>query len=67
MFGRLPREFGTVQVDQCTVTDLAAWLREREIMRDLLKQQQLRAQQRMKIQADKHRTERTFAVDDTVY
>jgi hypothetical protein len=43
MFGRLPREFGTVQVDQFTVTDLAAWLREREIMHDLLKQQLLRA------------------------
>jgi hypothetical protein len=36
MFGRLPLEFGTVQVDQCTVTDLAAWLREREIMRVFL-------------------------------
>jgi hypothetical protein len=35
-------------------------------MRDLLKQQLLRAQQRMKIQADTHRTERTFAVGDTV-
>jgi transposase InsO family protein len=67
LFNRLPREFGTIQVDQCQVTDLAAWLREREIVWELLKQQLIRAQQRMKHQADKHRTEREFAVGDHVF
>jgi ribosomal protein L21E len=67
MFDRLPREFGTLQVDQTTVTDLAAWLKERDIMRELLKQQLFRAQQRMKSQADKHRTEREFVVGDRVF
>jgi ribosomal protein L21E len=67
MFGRLPREFGTIQANQSNIPDLAAWLHEREVIRDLLRQQLLRAQQRMKQQADKHRSEREFAVGDSVY
>ena len=63
---RPARDFGTIQVDQCTVSDLATWLRERETMRALLQQQLLRAQQRMS-QADKHRTEREFVVGDSVF
>lgn len=67
MFGRSPREFGTLQVDQCTVSDLETWLHEREVVKELLKQQLIRAQQRMKHQADKHRTEREFAVGEQVF
>ena len=44
MFARLPREFGTLQVDQCAVPNLATWLREREIMKEMLKHQLDRAQ-----------------------
>lgn len=36
-------------------------------MEQLIKQHLLRAQQRMKSQADKHRSERVFAVGDLVY
>jgi hypothetical protein len=36
-------------------------------MVDVIRQQLLRAQQRMKAQADKHRSERTFQVNDLVY
>jgi len=36
-------------------------------MNDLLKQHLARAQLRMKVQADKHRTERTFQVGEMVY
>jgi ribosomal protein L21E len=67
LFGRLPREFGTIQANQSNIPDLAAWLHEREVIRDLLRQQLLRAQQRMKQQANKHRSEREFAVGDSVY
>lgn len=67
LYGHLPREFGLPQPDACRAPDLASWLREREIMRSLLHQQLLRAQQRMKHQADKHRVERSFNVGDAVF
>lgn len=66
VYGHLPREFGVTQVDECTVPDLAAWLQEREVMIDLLQQQLKQAQDRMKRHADKHRTDREFAVGDAV-
>lgn len=67
IYGTLPREFGVTQVDSSTVPDLAAWLQEREVMRDLLQQQLKHAQDRMKRQADKHHTDREFEVGDAVY
>lgn len=67
IYGTLPREFGVTQVDECTVPDLAAWLHEREVMLELLQQQLKHAQDRMKKQADKKRTDREFEVDDWVY
>jgi len=51
----------------CSVPDLEAWLQERELLSRLINQQLLRAQQRMKHQADKHRSERIFSVGDRVY
>ena len=36
-------------------------------MLDIIRHQLLRAQRRMKNQADKHRSERSFAVGDLVY
>lgn len=54
-------------MDKCTVPDLAAWLREREVMQDLLQQHLKHAQDRMKRQADKHRTDREFQVGDWVF
>jgi hypothetical protein len=50
-----------------TVTDLASWLTERNLLHKLIQQQLERAQQRMKQQADKNRTEREFQVGDKVY
>lgn len=47
--------------------DLASWLKEREIMQQLLHQNLLKAQNKMKQQADKHRTDRQFVVGDKVY
>lgn len=39
LYGHLPREFGISQVDDSTVLDLAAWLREREVLREHLQKQ----------------------------
>lgn len=63
----LPREFGVEQLDQCTVPDLATWLKEREVVMELLQQQLKRAQDRMKTQVDKKRTDWEFAVGDLVF
>ncbi|XP_066374624.1 uncharacterized protein [Miscanthus floridulus] len=49
------------------VPDLEQWLTDREFLSQLVKQQLLRALQRMKSQADKNRSEREFAVGDFVY
>lgn len=65
VYGTLPREFGVEQLEQCTVP--ATWLKEREIMMELLQQQLKRGQDRMKAQADKKRTDREFAVGDLAF
>jgi len=49
------------------VTDLADWLKDRNLLTKLIQQQLLRAQQRMKHQADSKRSEREFSVGDMVY
>lgn len=56
IYGHLPRHFG-IALD-CTIVsaDLNLWLEQRQVILESVKQQLLRAQQRMKIQADKHRT-----------
>lgn len=47
--------------------DLSAWLHEREVMQDLVRQHLLRAQDRMKRQADKGRSEHSFNVGNSVF
>lgn len=47
--------------------DLSTWKQEREVMAVLLKQHLERYRQRMKDQADKKRSERSFAVGDWVF
>jgi hypothetical protein len=54
-------------VDTCQVQDLDSWLQERALMTDVVKQHLLRAQVRMKTQADKHRSEVQFSVGDQVF
>jgi hypothetical protein len=49
------------------VSSLDEWLQNRALMQDLIKQHLARAQERMKKQTDKHRTEREFQVGDVVY
>jgi hypothetical protein len=52
---------------ESTVPDIQVWLQERAHMNEILHQQLVRAQQRIKNQADKHRSERQFVVGDQVY
>lgn len=49
------------------VPSLSDWLHERDVMHSLIQQHLLRAQERMKRQADKHRLEHTFEVGDWVF
>jgi len=49
------------------VPDLQFWLSGRALMQDLIRQHLLRAQERMKHQADKGRSEREFSVGDKVF
>lgn len=67
LYGYTPRQLGVANLQLCTVPDLEQWLTDREHLSQLIKQQLLRAQQRMKSQADKHRSERQFKVGDSVF
>lgn len=67
LYGYKPRHLGVINLQSSTPTDLAGWLQERQETLVLLQQHLLRAQQRMKSQEDKHKTEREFAVGDFVY
>jgi ribosomal protein L21E len=67
LYGHPPKHFGIVPEDASAVTDLQEWLNERSAMTTAIQQHLLRAQQRMKHQADKHRVEREFKVGDWVY
>jgi hypothetical protein len=62
-----PRHFGILLVDASPIHDLQEWLNERSAMTQAIQQHLLRAQQRMKAQADKHRQEREFMIGDWVY
>jgi hypothetical protein len=48
LYGHTPRHLGISAAD-CTSPDLEIWLKERATMSDILQQQLLRAQQRMKL------------------
>lgn len=67
LYGYKPKHFGIDLQDACPAPQLADWLQEKSVMSALVHQHLARAQQRMKIQADKHRSERQFAVGDSVY
>jgi hypothetical protein len=67
LYGYSPRHFGIDPSSACSSTDLSTWLQERQVMKGLIKQHLSRAQDRMKQQADKGRSERQFQVGDMVY
>lgn len=67
LYGFPPRHFGLDPTDAVAVPDLQSWLEERSLMHDLIRQHLLRAQSRMKRQADKGRSEREFTEGDLVF
>lgn len=67
LYGHPPRHFGITSGDHSVVPELEEWLQNRAVMSDLIRQHLLRAQQKMKHQADKKRSVREFQVGDWVY
>jgi transposase InsO family protein len=67
LYGNAPRHFGIIDPASCPVSELSEWLQDREDTMALLQQHLRRAQQQMKLTADKKRSERVFAVGDWVY
>lgn len=68
LYGREPRYFGlTTESTEATSPMLSKWLSEQELMQGLVRQHLVRAQQCMKRQSDKSRSERQFQPGDWVY
>jgi hypothetical protein len=67
LYGYEPKHFGISAEATIPVQDLAEWLHERELMTKLVRLHLTRAQERMKRQADKKRSERVFEVGDSIY
>ena len=67
VYGHTPRHFGISVDDTIQSEDLKQWLDQRKVVLDSVQQHMSRAQQRMKVQADKHHTERSFHIGDFVF
>lgn len=67
LYGHPPRHFGIMDASATAPQNLTTWLEERTLVIALLKQHLERARQRMKAQADQHRSERSFAEGDWVF
>lgn len=67
LYGYEPRHFGISPASAISTPDLATWLRDREAITALIKQHLTRSRLRMKIQADKKRSERSFEVGDLIF
>jgi hypothetical protein len=67
LYGHEPRHFGIEISQSCQNADVQNWLEQRELMQQLVRQHLIRAQNKMKVQADKHRSARSFTVGDSVY
>lgn len=66
LYGRKPHSLG-LSMNATAPVQLSEWLQERTTMQELIRQHLVRAQDRMKRQADKCRSERVFAIGDWVY
>jgi hypothetical protein len=67
LYGHSPAQAGIGSAEHCTVLDLQQILQSRQNMLQQVRMHLHRAQQRMKKQADKNRTERVFLVGDRVF
>ena len=67
LYGHEPRHFGIDISQACKSSDLQGWLKERSLMQSLVRHHLIRAQHKMKTQADIHHTPRSFQPGDSVY
>lgn len=67
VYGHQPRHFGIVPTDAIASPDLEQWLANWSVLLSSVQQHLVRAKQRMKQQADKNRSERSFLVGDKVF
>ena len=67
LYGFPPRLLSVNLDDVAPVPELHKWMADRELMHTVVKQHLLRAQARMKRQADRGRSERHFTVGDMVF
>lgn len=67
LYGYPRRHLGVDVADAAPVPDLQQWLEKRELMYDLIRLHLQRAQDRMRRQANKFRTKRTFNSGDLVF
>lgn len=67
LYGHPPRHFGLTGDSATDCSEVESFISERATMLAAVRQHLLRAQQRMKSQADKKRSDRSFAVGDMVY
>jgi len=67
LYGQSPRQLGIDSSAACSVTSLAEWMQQKAAMQSLIQQHLARARNRMKLQADKKRTERSFPLGAWVY
>lgn len=65
-YGHPPRQLRTLNLQDCIVTNLGAWLKERLLLTILVQHQLTRAQIWVKAPADKGRSERKFNEGDMV-
>jgi transposase InsO family protein len=65
LYGHTPTQLGLLPTDRCTVPDLQQYLEDRQHMQQQVRMHLQRAQERMKKQADRGRTERQFSVGDS--
>ena len=66
LYGYTPRSLG-LHSTQRSLSDVSVWVQEKKLMTSLIQQHMQRAQHRMKIQANKHRSDRSFQEGDSVY
>lgn len=67
LYGHEPQQLGIEAPNVAQHSDLNTWLQERDLMQQLIHQHLLRAQRKMKIQADKRHTFHSFQIGDAVY
>ncbi|WVZ95116.1 hypothetical protein U9M48_040918 [Paspalum notatum var. saurae] len=70
LYGYPPKHFGISSLDAVpdqAPLELSQWLQERRLMEQLVQQHLTRSKNRMKKQADKHRSECSFDVGDMVF